>query len=142
MISMIRTTSPSVLWRSSAALMLTCALLEGAAGCGRPPQVAGENRELIVSLATAVSARNASWLDTNAELLDQKHARGQCTDAEYATFKTIIDKARAGEWKAAEDSVYALRDAQEPTAADLDNLSKRKLGSDHGLPRNQTKSAR
>jgi hypothetical protein len=142
MTSMLRSTSPSILWQSSAALLLSCALLEGAAGCGRPPQVAGENRELIVSLATAVSARNASWLDENVKNLEQRRAEGKCTDSEYATFKSIIDKARAGEWKAAEDAVYALRDAQEPTAADLDNLSKRKLGSDHGLPSNRTKAAR
>ena len=112
------------------------------ARCSREPRAAaarrksaGENRELIVSLATAVSARNASWLDKNAKLLEQRRAEGKCSDAEYETFKAIIDKARAGEWKAAEEAVYALRDAQEPTAEDLDNLTKRKLGSDHGLPK-------
>ena len=140
---MLRSTPPSILRRLSAALLLSCALARRSRGL-RPTAASRqrENRELIVSLATAVSSRNVSWLDTNAKRLEQKHAEGKCTDSEYATFKAILDKARAGEWKAAEDSVYALRDAQEPTAEDLDNLSKRKLGSDHGIPSSRTKAAR
>ena len=68
--------------------------------------------------------------------------RGKCSDAEYETLKAIIEKARAGDWKTAEEAVYALRDAQEPTAEDLDNLAQRKLGTDHGIPSNRTKAAR
>src|SRR3954451_4313946 len=132
---MLRPTSPPTSRRLIAALLLSEALLTGAAGCGRPPQVAGANRELIVSLATAVSARNSSWLNENAWLLEQRRSAGKCSGTEYATFKAIIDVARAGDWKSAEDAVYALRDAQEPTAQDLDNLSKRTLGSELGMPK-------
>jgi hypothetical protein len=126
----------------AAATLLSVSLLGVEIGCGGPSQVGGENRELIVSLATAVSARNASWLDKNAKLLEQRHAEGKCSDAEYATFKAIIEKARAGDWKSAEDSVYALRDAQEPTAQDLENVAQRKLGKDHGIPKTLLKSSR
>ncbi len=137
----IRSFSVLIPGRSSATLLLACALLATAAGCGRPPQVAGANRALVVSLATAVSARNNSWLDENAKLLEQRRAAGQCTDAEYKAFKAIIDQALAGDWKPAEDAIYALRDAQEPTAGDLENLSRRKLGADVGLPKTAAKAS-
>ena len=134
---MLRSTSPPTSWRLIAAL-----LLSGAAGCSRPPQVASANRELIVSLATAVSARNSSWLDENARLLEQRRSAGRCIDSEYATFKAIIDEARAGDWKSAEDAVYAVRDDQEPTSQDLDNLGKRTLGSELGMPKSAARVGR
>lgn len=99
-----------------------------AAGCGGPPQVSHENRDLVVSLATAVSARNTAWLDSNEQLLEKQRAEGKCSDQEYQTFTAIIAQARAGDWKSAEDAAYRLRDAQEPTAEDLKNLQARKLG--------------
>ena len=102
-------------------------LLVVANGCGGGPQLSGENRELAVSLATAVSTREPKWLDENAALLEKRRAEGQCTDAEYAALKAIIDKAKAGDWDAAQDAAYALRDAQEPNAEDLKNLEARKV---------------
>lgn len=101
------------------------------AGCGGQPQVATQNRELIVSLATAVSARNAQWLESNAKVLEERRSQKLCSDSEYKTFREIIDNARAGDWKTAEAAVYALRDAQRPTADDLKNLESRKLDPDH-----------
>jgi len=102
-------------------------------GCGREPQVSNANREIVVSLATAVSTRETKWLDSNAELIEKHRAEGECSDAEYAAFQDIIAKARAGDWDAAQAAAYALRDAQQPTAEDLKNLTERKLPSEHGL---------
>jgi len=105
------------------------------AGCGRGPQVSDANREIVVSLATAVSTRESKWLDSNAELIEKHRAEGTCSDAEYSIFQDIIAKARAGDWDAAEAAAYALRDAQQPTAEDLKHLNERKLSGDHGLTR-------
>ncbi len=100
-------------------------------GCGRGPQVSSANREIVVSLATAVSARETKWLESNAELIEKQRADGKCSDAEYAAFQDIIAKARAGDWDAAQTAAYDLRDAQEPTAEDVKHLAERKLPSDH-----------
>jgi len=105
------------------------------AGCGGPPQVSGENRELIVSLFTAVSSRNPQWLESNAQLLEKRRAEGHCSAEEFKALSEIIARAKAGEWEAAEVAVSRLRDAQEPTAEDLQRLEQRKLGADHAVPK-------
>ncbi len=100
-------------------------------GCGRGPQVSSANREIVVSLATAVSTRQTKWLDSNAELIEKQRAEGKCSDAEYEAFQDIIAKARAGDWDAAQTAAYDLRDAQEPTAEDVQNLAGRKISPEH-----------
>lgn len=112
------------------------------AGCGGQPQIASENRQLVVSLATAVSARNTEWLESNARILESHRSEGKCSDVEYRTFQGIIDQARAGQWKQAEDAVYSLRDAQKPTAEDLKNLEARRLDPDHAIARKVPVSSR
>lgn len=108
-------------------------LAAAAIGCGHEPQVSDANREIVVSLATAVSTRNPDWIDSNARLIEKQRTDGQCSDAEYEAFQNIIAQTRAGDWEAAEAAAYALRDAQKPTAEDLENLSQRKLSGEHGL---------
>ena len=105
------------------------------AGCGGEPQIASENRDLMVSLATAVSARSTEWLESNARILESHQSDGKCSDVEYRTLLGIINQARAGQWKKAEDAVYSLRDAQRPTAEDLKNLEARKLDPEHEIAR-------
>ena len=101
------------------------------AGCGGEPQIASQNRELIVSLATAISSRNTEWLESNAKALEEQRSRKLCSETEYKTFLGIIERARSGDWKGAEEAIYALRDAQQPTAEDLQNLAARKLAPEH-----------
>ena len=110
------------------------------AGCNRPPQVTGENRRIIVSLVTAVSARNSDWLKTNAELIEKERAAGKLSDAEYQSFSAIVSQAQAGDWKSAETVAYALREAQEPTAEDLRNLEARKLNPRHFVSKTRVRS--
>jgi hypothetical protein len=110
------------------------------AGCNRPPQVTGENRRIIVSLVTAVSARNSDWLKTNAELIEKERAAGKLSDAEYQSFSAIVSQAQAGDWKSAETAAYALREAQEPTAEDLRNLEARKLNPRHFVAKTRVRS--
>ncbi|WP_337174236.1 hypothetical protein [Paludisphaera sp.] len=105
--------------------LVACAIL-AASGCGGT-QVSGENRDLVVSLATATSTREPKWLDKSAALVEERRASGKCSDAEYAAFQEIIAKGRSGDWDAARDAAYALRDAQQPTADDLKHLEEGKL---------------
>jgi hypothetical protein len=112
--------------RRLAAAPLLAALLLAVSGCGGT-QVSGENRDLVVSLATATNTRESRWIDKNAALVDERRAAGTLSDAEYAAFQEIIGKARAGDWDAAQDAAYALRDAQTPTADDIKHLAERKL---------------
>ena len=115
----------STILRAAAACLLAPALL-AAPGCGGT-QVSSENRDIIISLATAVSTREPKWLQKNAALVEERRAAGKCSDAEYQAFRAILGKAEAGDWDAAQEAAYALRDAQEPTAEDLENLAERKL---------------
>jgi len=122
-----------------AATVATLAISFGA-GCNRPPQVTGENRRIIVSLVTAVSARNSDWLKTNAELIEKERAAGKLSDAEYQSFSAIVSQAQARDWKSAETAAYALREAQEPTAEDLRNLEARKLNPRHFVAKTRVRS--
>ncbi|MGD0040225.1 MAG: hypothetical protein ABSE84_07415 [Isosphaeraceae bacterium] len=122
-----------------AATVATLAISFGA-GCNRPPQVTGENRRIIVSLVTAVSARNSDWLKKNAELIEKERAAGKLSDAEYQSFSAIVSQAQAGDWKSAETAAYALREAQEPTAEDLRNLEARKLNPRHFVAKTRVRS--
>ncbi len=98
-----------------------------ASGCGSYPQVSGEHRRLILSLATAVSARNPEWLEANAKIVEDLRGQAKLTAAEDEVFSSILAKARSGDWDAAREEAYALRDAQEPTAETSDAVQKRAL---------------
>ncbi|MDG3005727.1 hypothetical protein [Paludisphaera mucosa] len=126
------------------AILLVAVLSASAPGCSRGTQLSGENRELIVSLATAVSTREPKWLEENVALIEKRRAEGHCPDAEYAALKDVVAKAKAGQWDAAQEAAYALRDAQEPTAEDLENLDQRKLSHEPrtlGPPRKTAKKS-
>jgi hypothetical protein len=85
-------------------------------GCG-PTQIAQENRKLLESLATAVSARNVDWLARNQRLIDERHERGRITDSEFKALQRVTAIAATGDWKQAEREVLWLRDGQRPGAA-------------------------
>lgn len=99
---------------------VTLALL--VVGCG-PPQAAPQNRQLITSLRTAISARNPQWLEKNAEVLEERRAAGNVSDDEYETFQAIIDEAKAGKWDDAEQEAIAFQKAQRPTREEIDRVS-------------------
>ena len=99
---------------------VTLALL--VVGCG-PPQAAPQNRQLITSLRTAISARNSQWLERNAEVLEERRAAGNVSDEEYETFQAIIDEAKAGKWDDAEQDAIAFQKAQRPTDEEIDSVS-------------------
>ena len=63
-------------------------------GCG-PAQISRGNREIVESLATAVSARNADWLDENTEQVEARMAAGGLPETDERAFREIIDRAKA-----------------------------------------------
>ena len=105
------------------ALILTgLALPLGLVGCGGSPQVSHDNRRVIESVLTAVSAKNAEWLSANAKMVEGRRAEGKMSDAEFTEFQSIIELGKAGQWEEASTRVYALRDAQRVTNEDLNRV--------------------
>jgi hypothetical protein len=84
------------------------------AGCSKPPQIPADSRKLIGSLRTAVSAQRTDWLETNAELVEQKHAQNKLTDEQYQELAAIISLGREGKWADAERETLRLAEAQQP----------------------------
>lgn len=116
-------------------VLLTTVLPPLLAGCGGPPQVEGHNREIVTSLATAVSARDQGWLEQNARLIERRKSEGELSDQEYEVFNRIVAQAKAGDWDKAERAVYGLREAQRPSSEDRENAARRKLAPEHGQPK-------
>jgi hypothetical protein len=84
------------------------------AGCSKPPQIPPDSRSLIGSLRTAVSAQRNDWLETNAKLVEQKHAQNKLTDEQYQELEAIISLGREGKWADAERETLRLAEAQRP----------------------------
>ena len=87
-------------------------------GCGHP-QAAPHNRQLIASLRTALSAQNPEWLEQNVKLLDERQAAGEISAEELEAFQSIVDLARAGRWREAEQRAIAFQKAQRPSASEV-----------------------
>jgi hypothetical protein len=92
-------------------------------GCG-PPQVAPQNLRLTASLRTALSARNAEWLEQNVRAIEERRSAGAMGDDEYAAFQSIVSQAKAGQWQEAERATVRLQQAQRPTQEQIDRLPK------------------
>lgn len=106
-------------------------------GCWRPPQVAPENRKLIESLRTAISARQSQWLEETSKLVESQHAKRQMSNDEYATFTQVIAQARRGDWQRANKRMLQWAKAQRVTDEDL-----RRLQEDRAAKARATKPPR
>lgn len=96
-------------------LLIAALLAAGVLGCGRPPQAAPQNLQLIAALRTALSAQNTEWLEKNIAIIDQRHQDGEMSQEEYDEFQRIIAMAQDGRWQEAEQQVIAFQSAQRPT---------------------------
>ena len=93
-------------------------------GCGRPQASSLDNQQLIGSLRTAISARNAQWLEENAKVLEERRTAGNVADAEYEEFQAIIAMAKEGRWEAAEREVIKFLESQRPTQEQTERVTK------------------
>jgi hypothetical protein len=79
-------------------------------GCGgEPSEREVKNARAFEALLTAVSLKNRKELEKDARVIDQRHAAGVLSDARYNDLRAIVEKARAGDWDAAEKRAYQFR---------------------------------
>jgi hypothetical protein len=97
----------------------------GFAGCGST-QFSSSNRHILAALQTAISANNTEWLDGVARQVTEQRTKGQMSDAEFQALDSILQSGKAGQWDTAQKRVFALTEAQRPTAADLARLREHK----------------
>jgi hypothetical protein len=123
---------PSVTGKSTthlARLLVLAAVLQLAlAGCGAT-QFAPKNRQLLAALQTAVTSKNAQWLDAVAKQATEQHDNLALSDAEFKSLQAVVDSAKTGDWKMAEVRVFALSEGQRPTADDLARVRERKTAA-------------
>ena len=80
------------------------------AGCGgEPSQREVKNARAFEALLTAVSLKNETEVERDAKLIDERHASGEISDANYREIAEIIEKARAKDWAGAEKRAYEFR---------------------------------
>jgi hypothetical protein len=70
-----------------------------------------QNRKVLDAILTAVTMKNRKELDSDAKLLESRHAEGHLSDKIFQTLVEIISKARSGDWATAEKQLYELRKA-------------------------------
>lgn len=111
---MTETTSPRAFQQPPRLLLvpMLLACVCTAAGCRRPPAVEFENLHLISSLRTACSAQNEQWLDGVERAVKLRHEEGRMSDAEKVHFEKLIERARGGDWRGAEEQCFAFEKAQ------------------------------
>jgi hypothetical protein len=78
-------------------------------GCSGPTEVDRDNRRLVDAILTAITMKNTNWLDDDAELAEQRNLAGQLTDSDYEQLASVIEIARSGDWKTAEQEGYEFR---------------------------------
>jgi hypothetical protein len=109
-----------------AAVLVPVVTLGIGGGCS-PPQVEGEHRELLLGLVTAASARDQNLLEQAERLIEVERKAGRLSTATDEAFSDIVKAGRAGDWDRASGRAFSLRDAQEPTEADLARLRNREM---------------
>ena len=83
-------------------------------GCGGAPQFPAKDRRLLEALRTAVSAQKVDWLDASTKQIDAAHQKGEISDEGFQVLQSVITRARAGDWKAAQIQIIQLEKGQRP----------------------------
>jgi hypothetical protein len=79
-------------------------------GCGgEPSEREVKNAQAFEALLTAVSLKNPHELESDAKLIDERHAAGDLSDENHNQLAEIINKARAKDWHAAQTQAYQFR---------------------------------
>lgn len=90
---------------------LAVVLATAAGGCGGPSDREIGNARAFEALLTAVTLKNPAELSRDAKLIETRHDAGTLSDASYAVLQSIVAKARAKDWGAAEADAYRFRDS-------------------------------
>ena len=91
-------------------LPLLVGVFMGLAGCGgEPSEREIKNARAFEALLTAVSLKNKTELEKDAELIAARYSKGELSDAKNRDLSEIIQKARAGDWGTAERLAYEFR---------------------------------
>jgi hypothetical protein len=91
-------------------LLVSLVLLIG--GCGEPSIRELKNRRELEALLTAISLKNRKELEKDIQRIDERHATGELSDASYGDLRAIFEKAQAGNWAAAEEQAYEMRESK------------------------------
>jgi hypothetical protein len=83
-------------------------------GCSRPPRFSPENQRVLESLRTAISARKPDWLGSNLNRITELHRQGKLSDEQFQVLRQVVETARAGDWKSAEQQIFHLEKGQRP----------------------------
>lgn len=105
----------------------TAAALFALGGCSAGPAVEPDHQRLLASLRTAISARNAAWLQQNVEVIAAEHAQQKMSDEVRAAFDEIVALAQDRQWEEAEERLAAWQSDQTPTAAQQARVAQREL---------------
>jgi hypothetical protein len=76
---------------------------------------------------TASSARDQNLLGQAERLIEIERKAGRLSTATREAFSEIVKAGRAGDWELASRRAFSLRDAQEPTEADLARVRNRQM---------------
>lgn len=102
------TPSDSRTVRRSAAVLV--GLMTTLAGCGgEPSNREVQNARAFEALLTAVSLKNEAELESDARVIDARHASGELSDGNYQEIYEIVRKARSKDWAGAEARAYEFR---------------------------------
>jgi hypothetical protein len=89
--------------------LLATALVLTITSCRGPTPEDRDNRRAFDALLTAVTLKNPRLLDLSVERIAARHDAGQFSDEDYQSLNAIAERARAGDWAAAEQDGYAFR---------------------------------
>lgn len=91
---------------------IVAAMILALAGCsGERSERQLKNRRELEAVLTAVSLKNRKEVDRDVERIEARHTSGELSDGPYRVLQAIIQKARDGDWAAAEKQAYEFREA-------------------------------
>ena len=80
-----------------------------AVGCGSPAPSALYNDHLFDAIQSAITQKNAYWLEQYANRARACRNAGQLTDEQHRGLEAVFQKARAGDWAGAAQEADSFR---------------------------------
>ncbi len=97
---------------------VVCLIALVTSGCGKPPQVLGDDEcfKTVDALWTAITARSPELLDQSTAELKRLHDTRQLSEVGFIALEKISAKAKSGGWEsAASDLRTLIRGQTRPT---------------------------